>query len=198
MVPNTSPAKKICSIEGCEKPSRSLKMCKMHYTRQLRHGSPEKVQQIHGDDNSRFWSKVDKTNECWNWLGTEHSAGYGKFSIDGKYHYAHRVSYEKLVGEIPPGMEIDHICHNRKCVNPDHLRVTTPKQNNENHQGPKADSVTRVRGVHWYEARSKYMAQVGHNGRNVYVGYFTDIAEAEKAVIAKRNELHTHNDLDRI
>ena len=170
----------------------------VHYTRQLRHGSPEKVQQIHGDDNSRFWSKVDKTNECWNWLGTEHSAGYGKFSIDGKYHYAHRVSYEKLVGEIPPGMEINHICHNRKCVNPDHLRVTTPKQNNENHQGPKADSVTRVRGVHWYEARSKYMAQVGHNGRNVYVGYFTDIAEAEKAVIAKRNELHTHNDLDRI
>ena len=53
MVPNTSPAKKICSIEGCEKPSRSLKMCKMHYTRQLRHGSPEKVQQIDGDEKQQ-------------------------------------------------------------------------------------------------------------------------------------------------
>jgi hypothetical protein len=82
-------------------------------------------------------------------------------------------------------------------VRPDHLRPATQKQNQENLSGARSDSKTGVRGVCWDKRRRKWRAQVGHNGTVIYVGNFSSIAEAEAAVIARRNELFTHNALDR-
>ena len=76
----------------------------------------------------RFWAKVDKTADsdgCWSWTGCRWS-GYGRISEGGKYGkplIAHRVSYELKNGEIPQGAEIHHKCHNKSCVNPDHLEL---------------------------------------------------------------------------
>ncbi len=66
---------------------------------------------------------------CWQWIGAKHSEGYGVIRADGRPAYAHRVAYELLVGPIPEGLDIDHLCRNRLCVNPTHLEPVTRREN---------------------------------------------------------------------
>lgn len=152
----------------------------------------------------RFWAKIDKRgpDECWEWTAFRHPTGYGKFGVreDGKPRVvgAHRVAYQEAHGSVPDGKLVDHRCHTRHCVNPSHLRLATYKQNNENRQGARRDSASGVRGITWDKVRKAWKAYVGHLGRQVHVGYFPTLEEASAAVTAKRNELFTHNNLDRI
>ncbi len=66
--------------------------------------------------------------ECWEWMGARNLKGYGQFK-DGKQLGAHRFSYRWFKGEIPEGLQIDHLCRNRACVNPDHLQVVSGRDN---------------------------------------------------------------------
>lgn len=77
----------------------------------------------------RFWDKVTKTRECWNWIGSTRYRGYGEFWTGNHTVPAHRVAYEWFVAPIPKGFTVDHICRNTGCVNPDHLRVMTLSDN---------------------------------------------------------------------
>lgn len=113
--------------------------------------------------------------------------------------YAHRYAYEQTVGPIPDMLMIDHqypACLKR-CVTPDHLRLATRKQNEENRAGAQINSKSGVRGVCWHKKAGKWVAKIKHNGEQHYLGLFVDLAEAERVVVAKRNELFTHNELDR-
>jgi HNH endonuclease len=67
----------------------------------------------------RFWAKVNKDGDCWVWTGAR--SRYGNFRLNGASRLSHRVAFEALVGPIPPGLELDHLCRNRYCVNPAHL-----------------------------------------------------------------------------
>ncbi len=67
--------------------------------------------------------------ECWIWDTDLTSAGYGRITVDGQRYYAHRWFYEKLIGPIPRGLQIDHLCRVRNCVNVDHLELVTIAQN---------------------------------------------------------------------
>lgn len=80
----------------------------------------------------RFLTKIEvQPDECWHWTAARHPLGYGAFRPEGRRRVvrAHRWSYEFFVGPIPPGLQIDHLCRNPRCVNPDHLEPVTPGEN---------------------------------------------------------------------
>jgi hypothetical protein len=79
---------------------------------------------------------------CWLWTGAISQHGYGRFYFRGKAEAAHRASYILYRSEIPEGLEIDHLCRTRNCVNPDHLEPVTPK-------------VNRLRGYGWAGIHSR-------------------------------------------
>ena len=72
---------------------------------------------------------VDRTTGCWMWTASRDNGGYSKVQFEGHLLPAHRVSYTLFVGEIPEGLEIDHLCRNRRCVNPSHLEPVTRSEN---------------------------------------------------------------------
>ncbi|QIS38654.1 HNH endonuclease signature motif containing protein [Clavibacter capsici] len=98
----------------------------------------------------RFWAKVDREGgSCWRWLAFIDKDGYGKFFHEGAVRYAHRVSYQLHRGDIPKGLEIDHPCRVRDCVNPDHLEAVTGRENTRrstNFTAMQARQVECVRG----------------------------------------------------
>lgn len=144
----------------------------------------------------RFMSKVDTSGDCWLWTATLRR-GYGCLSIDGRLVYAHRAAYGMFVGPIPEGKYIDHICRNKRCVRPLHLRPTTVSENGQNHGGPQANSKSGVRGVIWCKQTNRWRVRVMCQGARYNGGYFDSLEEAERRAVALRNILHTHNDLDR-
>lgn len=143
-----------------------------------------------------FWDKVVVQDGCWAWVGSK-AGGYGKMSHNRTTAYAHRISYELCMGDIPEGMVVDHKCFTRECVNPAHLRITTYKQNTEHRQGPGRSNTSGWLGVSWRKDVRRWKGTVKHDGKAHHVGYFDDPEDAYSAVQAKRNELFTHNDLDR-
>jgi hypothetical protein len=89
----------------------------------------------------RFWSKVEKTDGCWNWTSCLNKKGYGNFSVNSRMRRAHRVSYEMHCEPIPPGMLVLHHCDNPRCIRPDHLFLGTNADN-------MADKVAKGREAH--------------------------------------------------
>lgn len=76
----------------------------------------------------RLWNRSIDVDGCWIYTGSK-SEGYGRIRYEGRNVPAHRLSYEFIVGEIPEGLMLDHLCRNRACINPDHLEPVTNKEN---------------------------------------------------------------------
>lgn len=184
-----------CSIEHCTARAKARGWCNRHYKLWQRNGDPTKTVIRHIEEN--FWRRVDKSESCWNWTGRINQAGYGRMWDGTRDVMAHRYSYQ-LASDLPlpNGQFLDHICHNRRCVNPKHLRPVTQKQNMENHAGPTRRNTSGVRGVSWSVKDQKWEAGVRH-GSERRRKLFSDKASAEQWVLKTRIELHTHNDKDR-
>jgi hypothetical protein len=105
-----------------------------------------------GDRLERFWRSVEVGHPlgCWWWIGKGSTHGYGRFTFgrrslgERRDVYAHRFAYEALIGPIPDGMQLDHLCRNRVCVNPDHLEIVTSAVNTS--RGWPTTSTTCKRG----------------------------------------------------
>lgn len=93
------------------------------------------------DHRDRLLAKVDRSGPimtvrpdlgpCWIWMGKPSTFGYGRMGgHQGDAVAVHRVSYEVFVGPIPEGYEVDHLCRNKMCCNPDHLEAVTKAENN--------------------------------------------------------------------
>lgn len=139
----------------------------------------------------RFWSKVESADalDCWNWIGTLEPSGYGSFGvkIDGhwKNRKAHRLAYEDMVAPVRRGKHLDHLCRNRRCVNPYHLEPVTAKVNHSRGVGNK-----RQRPVvdhHEYHPTKTYLRGDGKGNAYRVTELITSFKGAMKAHHETRN-----------
>jgi hypothetical protein len=93
-----------------------------------------------------FWERVDKSGECWLWTGAVSSSGYGRAHWRGVQTTAQRRAYLELVGPIPDGLHLDHLCGVRRCVNPVHLEPVTRLENNRRSGNQNTHKVICKRG----------------------------------------------------
>ncbi len=83
--------------------------------------------------------RVDVITECWEWLGYVNPDNeYGQFSMGQEHFLVHRVSYTHIIGPIPDGLVLDHLCRFRRCANPWHAEPITNKENILRGEGPSA------------------------------------------------------------
>lgn len=137
------PPRPLCAVEGCQEPFYALGWCNLHWNRQRATGTTDLIHPPSFEE--RFWANVDYNGPlsdaapdlgpCWLWTGYIKDTGYGgvngRRGDGGKTVYlAHRVAFHLLVGSIPDGYELDHLCRVRVCCRPSHLEAVTPRVNN--------------------------------------------------------------------
>ncbi|MFF1916144.1 HNH endonuclease signature motif containing protein [Streptomyces sp. NPDC058239] len=136
---------RICAASGCMKTIHARGLCGPHYNRwkRSRDVQAEPLLNLSGDIEERFWARVDKTDSgCWLWVSSSRAGNYGDFHFAGVRYRAHVWAYERFVGPVPKGLQLDHLCHtndsscaggveclHRRCVNPAHLEPVTAREN---------------------------------------------------------------------
>ena len=115
----------------------------------------------------RFWAKVQKSDDpdgCWLWTAGKVPNGYGSFFLNSKTVYAHRVAYELVKGPIPEGLQIDHLCRVRNCVNPDHLEAVTCRENLMRGEcaASRKSKQTHCKRGHAFTPENTYVNSRGH------------------------------------
>lgn len=116
-----------CLAKGCGRPHHAVQLCTMHYQRLKRRWNTHDPHDI----ETRFWDKcLIQEGGCWEWQGYRNPGGYGQFySERKKLMLTHRWAYQRFVGPLVEGLEIDHLCRNTICCNPEHLEQVTREVN---------------------------------------------------------------------
>lgn len=140
----SDPKKRLgCYVDGCDEEHSRKGLCSKHYHR-LRKTGRFDVKVIVGNPQKRLMTNVSITESgCWEWNKYKKN-GYGVTVLKGKQEQAHRASWKVFVGDIENGMQINHKCHNRACINPDHLYKGTQVENMRDMEG--SGRANRARG----------------------------------------------------
>ena len=133
-------AQRTCSVDGCETKALAQGLCNAHYQRAVKRGEVVTSRKVTASETLQGLRHLGP-EVCWEWPGRRNVNGYGMVwrRIDGTRRKtgAHRFAYEVLVGPIPDGLVLDHLCRVRSCVNPGHLEPVT---NAENVRRPRDES----------------------------------------------------------
>jgi hypothetical protein len=119
-----------CSVEGCGRRPRAKRLCASHYRKTLT--PPPPTEEAKARRRKFFWDNIDQASSsegCWLWQRKLGRNGYGQMRGYAGQISAHRFAYEVLMGPIPEGMQLDHLCRNRACCNPEHLEPVTGREN---------------------------------------------------------------------
>lgn len=108
----------------------------------------------------KFFISYAPETDCWVWEYTRDRKGYGKVARSGRTHFVHRYVYEQVKGPIPDGLELDHLCRNRICCNPDHLEPVTHAENLRRAL-PYREAKTQCRQGHEYTPENTYIRPNG-------------------------------------
>ena len=125
-----------CAVDECPRRHGTGGYCWTHYNQLRKRGGIFPITKAPAGESleqrlARFFVASDE-QECWTWTGPASQRGpYGVLKVKGKLHRAHREVYRLLVGEIPDGLTLDHLCRNTLCVNPQHLEPVTRRANSE-------------------------------------------------------------------
>lgn len=121
-------------------------------------------------EEDKFWSRVAKLDGgCWLWTGGKTIAKYGILTVDSKRVLAHRIVFTFLGNPLPSSVFIDHKCHNPSCVNPDHLRRCTQRENSRN-RGAGKNNTSGFKGVYWDKRKRLWIAEITVNRKKIYLG----------------------------
>ena len=177
-----------CSVPDCDRGAYARGWCSKHYQRWRTHGDPRGGGHRYSTPEEAFVARTEHRGECLIWTGSKGGNGYGYLQVNGAQTLAHRYAYEEAYGPVPDGMVIDHICHNRTCVDVDHLRLATVAQNSANRAGAHRFRKRNLpRGV--YPNGPNYMARVRYLGVSYYLGTYATPEEASAVAVRARHDL---------
>ena len=158
---------------------------------------------------ARFYNKINfegglapaMDTKCWQWTGPKGGTRsvYGRFpgaklcvgDVRRKKVQAHRFAYALIVGSVSDGLVLDHLCHNKMCVNPSHLEPVTPFVNAQRCRGSyRTNASCGIRGVTWNKQVRKWQVGVKHKGISYYGGIFAQLSVATEAAIRLRESVY--------
>lgn len=179
-----------CTVEGCARMQEGIDgLCSPHKRQIQRTGRTKRVRPIDASPTNRFWwyANSEDRDGCWEWTGMVNDQGYGIIPIGGKHHRAHRFSWEIHHGPIPEGAVLDHFrCYNRRCVNPEHLRMTDKLHNCQNRAA--ATSKSGYRNVYGTPS-GRFSVMMRANHQAYYGGTFDTAEQADERARELRQQV---------